>query len=77
MKASNGRLSGDGFMPRLGDTGAFRGSYPQILFPPKFCCGQKNKNLSPVKMYFASPNLKTWLQAWFWHNCVCNLDILF
>jgi len=23
-------------------------------------------------MYFATPNLKTWLRAWFCQNCVCN-----
>jgi len=46
MKASNGRLSGDGFMPRLADTGAFRGSYPQILFTPNFVVVRKIK-ISP------------------------------
>jgi len=37
---------------------------------PKFCCAQKklfetnkkSKDLSPLKMYFAPPNSKTWVQ---------------
>jgi len=68
-------------LPRLADMVRHTGQLPQIFFvPPKFCCAQKelfqtydkNKNLSPIKIYFASPSVKTWLRAWFCQNCVCN-----
>jgi len=44
---------------------------PNLFMPHTFCCTQKNlfqkynkiKNLTPLKMYFAAPNLKTWLRV--------------
>jgi len=51
---------------------AFGGTSPKFLLcPPKFFCSQKNlfqkynknKIRAPLKMYFAPPNLKTWLRA--------------
>ena len=43
MKASNGRLSGDGSAQVRRHGVAFGGSYPQIFFvPSKFSCAQKN-----------------------------------
>ena len=52
--------------------GCIRGKYPPKFFvSPTLCCAQKNsfwaynkhKNISPLKMYFAPPNRKTWLRA--------------
>jgi len=35
-----------------------------LLRPEKNCFKHdKNKNLAPLKMYFVSPSLKTWLRA--------------
>jgi len=60
MNAPNGRLSGDGSARARRHGGAFGGSFLQIFFVPlKFYCAQKNlfqtydKNLFPLKMYFA------------------------
>ena len=69
MNAPNGRLSGDGSAQAPRHGGTFGGSYLQIfLCLPKYCCAQKNlfqtydknKNISPLKMYFPPPlNLTT------------------
>jgi len=60
--------------------GDIRGQLPKaFLFPPNFvvlktiCFKHMIKTKSsPLKMYFAPPNLKIWLRAWFCQNCVCN-----
>jgi len=70
MKASNGRLSGDGSAQVHRHGWAFGSSYPQIFFVhPKFCCAQKivfqhmiKTKIFPLKMCFARPNFKTWLR---------------
>ena len=55
--------------------GAFGGSSPPNYFcaPPNFLVPRKicfknmikTKIVPPLKIYFAPPNIKTWLQAWF------------
>jgi len=51
---------------------AFGGNAPEIsMVPPNFVVPKtlfiktynKNKNVAPLNMYFAPPNLKTWLRA--------------
>ena len=54
--------------------GRHSGAVPPIflLCHPKFCCAQKNlfqtysksKNLAPLKMHCAPPNLEIWPRAW-------------
>ena len=40
------------------------GSFPNLLFTPNVPRKNfKNKNLSPLKMNFSSPNFETWLRV--------------
>jgi len=58
--------------PRPVATGEFGHSAPLIFCdPPNFVVpraicfkNKKNKNPAPLKMYFSTRNLKTWLRAW-------------
>jgi len=66
MKASNGRLSGDGSAQARRHGGAFGGNYPQIfIVPPNFvvlrkiCFKHMIKTKSfPLKMHFAPQTSK-------------------
>jgi len=53
-----------------------------IFVPLNLCCSQenlfqtynKNKNLVPLKLYFAPPNFKTWLRACRWPRSTFSIE---
>ena len=66
--------------PQWKITGDIRGQLPKAFLCPQnfvvlrtICFKHMIKTKSfPPKNVFCTPNLKTWLRAWFCQNCVCN-----